>query len=115
MELLAEYDLVLGDDWLKGHKAILNWEIFVRKGGHVYMLRPRMDIEHTLPPVLTALQIKRAVQRGASCILVQLRQVTDNAPAPFSPEMQCLGLELCAVFCEVPHGFPPLTTWVTRS
>ena len=26
MELIAEYDLVLGDDWLKCHKAILNWE-----------------------------------------------------------------------------------------
>ena len=36
MELLAEYDLVLGDDWLRSHKAILNWEndlVSVRKSG----------------------------------------------------------------------------------
>ena len=46
MELLAEYDLVLGDDWLRSNKTILNWEndlVSVRKGGQVYTFRPTTD------------------------------------------------------------------------
>ena len=73
MELLAEYDLVLGDDWLKSHKAILNWEIgqvSIRKGGKVHTLCPETDSESTVPPTMTALQVKRAVLKGAPCILV---------------------------------------------
>ena len=110
MELLAEYDLVLCDDWWKGHKAILNWEsdqVLIRKGGHVYTLRPAMDTERILPPVLTALPVKQLVQKGAPCILVQMREVTDNEPAPCPPEMQGLGKDFGDVFGEVPHGLPP--------
>ena len=95
---------------MKGHKAILNWDsdqVSVRKGGQVYTLRPGMDTERTLPPVLTALQVKRAVLKGAPCILVQLREVTDNELASFPPEMQGLGEEFGDVFGEVPHGPPP--------
>ena len=79
----------------------------MRKGGHAYTLRPAMDVEHTLPPVLTALQVKRAVQKGAPCIMVQLREVIDNEPASFPPEMQGLGKEFGDIFGEVPQGLPP--------
>ena len=110
MELLAKYDLVLGNDWLNGHKAILNLmsdQVSIRKSGHAYTVRPMMDVERILPPVLTALQVKRAVQMGAPCILVQLIKVTDDEPVSFPPKMQGLGKEFGDVFSEVPHGLPP--------
>ena len=47
------------------------------------------------------------MQKSSPCIPVQLREVTDDEPTSFLPEMQGLGKELGDVFGEVPHGFPP--------
>ena len=47
------------------------------------------------------------MQKGAPCILVQLRKVTNDEPTSFPPGMQGLGKEFSDVFGEVLHGLSP--------
>ena len=79
----------------------------MRKGGKVHTLCPETGFEFTEPPTMTALQVKRAVQKGAPCILVQLRETSEEDSSLLPPEMQELGEEFTDVFGDLPHGLPP--------
>ena len=114
-ELGNGYDLILGEPWLKKHGVHMNFEtesVVIRKGKHIITIKSRdvpKEVNLPLPKMLTAMQLKREVQKGSGMFLVQLQTVLpENTEVqggkPKSAEV--LLHEFSDVFAPLPPGLP---------
>jgi hypothetical protein len=85
LDLASDFDIILGDDFLKHYNATLNYEtnlVELRKGDKTFVVNKDISYEDTilrkgkgksipkskLPGVLSALQVKRVVRKGPRCV-----------------------------------------------
>ena len=90
VDLAPQYELLLGIDFMKSHQVQITFDndgatVAVKKGsGTVVELPapPKLASEGVKQPVervmLSALQLKRALRKGAQCFLVQVERVEDK-------------------------------------
>jgi len=87
LRLGAEYDAILGADWLLKHSAVLDFgsgTLTLKKGNHTITGRPAAwtaDPQDNKAPAkehLSALQMKRAVRKGANLFMVQVQKVEED-------------------------------------
>jgi hypothetical protein len=90
VDLAPQYELLLGIDFMKSHQAQITFDsngatVAVKKGsGTVVELPapPKLASEGVEQPVervmLSALQLKRALRKGAQCFLVQVERIEDK-------------------------------------
>ena len=91
IDMAPEYDLILGDKYLQAREAVLSYkahQFVVHKGSRKYTLQawtaPAPDTDSVETPVLSALQVKRALRKPAAVersFLVMIREAAD-APDP---------------------------------
>ena len=70
IDMAPEFDLILGDKYLRARDAILSYKVpqcVIHKGLRKYSLKPApLEVEPAeQPPLLTALQLKRALRKPA--------------------------------------------------
>ena len=89
--LSHQFDIILGDEWLKTHKAVIDMAhakcTLVHKGIDIVLQgqssNPSTGVPSPDPPILSAMQLKRVVRKGAnhfSLVMVQ----EDLIPEPVS-------------------------------
>jgi len=125
------FDIVLGEPWLQFARASLCWQpprMTVFKGRRKFTINPLTQAPPvppqpsaaTVPPLLSAIQFKRAMRKGHRTFLGVLQRVpdpTDDAdtdepepPDPFSDvsdPVRPLLQEFSDVFESPPDGLPP--------
>jgi hypothetical protein len=120
---LADFDIILGDDWLKAKNAVLDLNratatFQFRSGQRVWTNKPSDDAEKVVlgVPILNAVQAARAVRKGARCFAVRVdrnspegdTRVTTSAPSVASQKLQELLNEFKDVFPDdLPNELPP--------
>ena len=112
LDLNTNYDLVLGRDWLRSHRVLLDFgdgAAYLHKGNRCYTLYGICSAEpSSVPPLLTAMQLKRKLRSGDECLLAQVTVVDgDASEVEFPTEMKDLAIEFKDVFQSPPAGLPP--------
>jgi hypothetical protein len=120
---LSEFDIILGDDWLKAKNAVLDLNratatFQFRSGQRVWTNGPSKSAENVISgvPTLNAVQAARAVRKGARCFAVTVdrnspegeTRVGNSVPGVASQKLQKLLTEFQDVFPEeLPNELPP--------
>jgi Reverse transcriptase (RNA-dependent DNA polymerase)/Retroviral aspartyl protease len=138
LPLNNDFDVILGDDWLTNNKAILDFDAGickVKKGTKAHTLRRETTGEDglasatklatgckpsSLHGVLSAMQVKRVLRKGAQLLVLELHSVEDIANAAAgspdgtsqvtgheNPEIATILSEYEDVFRDIPPGLPP--------
>jgi len=94
---LDGHDVIIGDDWLTAHKAVLDFgmrTIAVGVGKKEYVICDRAD-ETMLPshPTISAVQADKALRLGCQFYAVKLQEDADSTSGCESP---------CADHAEMP-------------
>jgi hypothetical protein len=84
-DLSDQFDVVLGDDWLCKHNSYIDFSsktCVLRKGKRRVSIRAGMTqsahSQDGSPPLLSAMQLKRAVRHGAELFMVVISAETDT-------------------------------------
>ena len=121
-DMTDQFDVVLGDSWLSKHKAHLNYDAntcVLNKAGrpitiHMTPVKSVNTKQGTETPLLSALQVKRAMRQGAEAFLV-LITCTDveneageclNATTAAKPLGADFDAKLQKVLARFKHVFP---------
>lgn len=122
---LATYDIILGKPWLTAHNPAIDWvsnTITIEKKDITYTLQQPSNIVSPTPGVslLSALQLKRELRKGATAYLAILKEVEedptvrviDDLSLPSKdPEwverMKGVLRKYSAIFGKLPKGLPP--------
>jgi transposase InsO family protein len=122
---LAHYDLILGKPWLTAHNPAIDWvsnTITIEKRDITYTLQQPSNIASPTPGVslLSALQLKRELRKGATAYLAILKEVKedptiraiDDLSLPSKdPEwverMKGVLRKYSPIFGKLPKGLPP--------
>jgi len=124
---LAHHDIILGKPWLTAHNPDIDWvsnTMTLQKNNTIYTLKQPTD--HSTPrtpavDLLTAMQVKKQLRKGATAFLATLKEVTDDPaslnsmeqlplPAGDSPWTSQLHQTLrrhSSIFGKLPRGLPP--------
>ena len=119
------YDIIIGKPWLTDVNPSVDWAanvIWVNQGGKLHRIAtPAVDHPVASIPVISAIQVKRAVRKGSTACLAIVRQtagpdgpgvqleadlshVTDPK---FQAAMSAVLSEFAPVFAPLPKGLPP--------
>ena len=112
VDLNTNYDLILGRNWLSAHRVLMDFgdgAAHLHKGNRRYTLYGICKAEpSTVPPLLTAMQLKRKLRSGAECLLAQVTVVEGDVPeVEFPLDMKELATEFHDVFQSPPAGLLP--------
>ena len=123
VDLQIPFDIIIGDDWLTGHKAVLQYVptmVKFYKSDRMFVLKGRKagnnmaDASDNEPKVslLSAMQTKRALRKGCEAKLVMVTHVADKDNDGMIKEagegITALIKQYDDVFAsELPQGVPP--------
>ena len=128
VDLQIPFDLIIGDDWLTDHKAILQYvpsSVKSWKQGKQFVLKGKKDTscknDDPKLSLLTAMQTKRSLRKGCEAKLVMVTQLTDDQATGKDEDvkhasdeaMKALIEQYDDVFAsELPQGVPQVRIWV---
>lgn len=122
---LAQDDIILGKPWLTAHNPDIDWvsnTITVQRKGMSYTLQSKLDKSDQSPnfSLLSALQLKRELRKGAVAFLAVLKETTedptiqaiDDLPLPredpeWAEKMRQMLKTYRSIFGKLPKGVPP--------
>lgn len=125
---LVEYDMILGKPWLTYRNPEIDWianTVRFHRRGTNYTLHPPVEDQSPQVALLSALQCKRELRKGATAILALLTQVEDaidddgsspsgNLSSPtvrhsseWQTQLQGVLDKHATVFQSLPKGLPP--------
>jgi hypothetical protein len=108
-------DIILGDPWLKQHKALLDYDraaVTIRKGNRRITLRARKSVAPAVPQAapkrfLSAIQLKKAARAGCRMFLVHVSKLEGGGEQP-AKQVEGLLAEYADRFpADLPPGLPP--------
>jgi hypothetical protein len=122
---LAQYDIILGKPWLTAHNPAIDWvsnTITIVRKDMTYVLQQPANIGNVTPGVslLSALQLKRELRKGATAYLAVLKEVEEDPtihaiddlslpskdPA-WVERMKGVLRQYSSIFGKLPKGVPP--------
>jgi hypothetical protein len=119
LDMVTDFQMILGDTWLNMVKATFDYnskKCIIRKNNKRLTLSSstRSIIRHKLssrgkrePPMLFAMQVKRALKRGDQMSMVQLSELKLDSQIPADKKLAELLKEYEDVFkLELPRGLP---------
>jgi hypothetical protein len=120
LDMVTDFQMILGDTWLNMVKATFDYDskkCIIRKNNKRFTLSSstRSMLRHKLssrgkkePPMLSAMQVKRALKRGNQVMMVQLSELKLDSQIPADKKLADLLKEYEDVFkLELPRGLPP--------
>ena len=121
IDMVTDFQVILGDTWLNMAKAVFDYankKCIVRKHNKRFTLlsSTRSAVRHKLTsrrkkeaPMLSAMQVKRALRRGDQVLVVQLSELKLDSQFPADQKLAELLKEYEDVFrLELPRGLPPV-------
>jgi hypothetical protein len=128
LELAPDFDVILGQDWLKEHRVVLDFDnriAILKRGKRIHTLRhePLVPLSEQLRPsdtsvslkhtgLLSAMQLKRMVRKGAKLLLISVKAASSADQSHQTtgldhPDIQLIVEEFAECFKEIPPGLPP--------
>jgi hypothetical protein len=120
LDMVMDFQMILGDTWLNMVKATFDYDTkkcIIRKSNKRFTLlsSTRTMLRHKLtsrgkkePPMLSAMQVKRALRKGDQVMMVQLSELKLDSQMPADQKLADLLKEYEDVFkLELPRGLPP--------
>jgi hypothetical protein len=120
IDMVTDFQVILGDTWLNVVNAVFDYankKCIIRKNNKRFTLLsstrsvPRQKLTSRVikaPPMLFAMQIKRALRRGDQVLMVQLSELKLDSQIPADQKLAELLKEYEDVFrLELPRGLPP--------
>jgi hypothetical protein len=119
LDMVTDFQIILGDRWLNTVKAIFDYDTkkcIIQKNNKRFTLSSstRSMLRHKLtspgkkePPMLSVMQVKRALRKGDQVMMVQLSKLELDFQMPADQKLADLLKEYEDVFkLELPRGLP---------